>query len=261
MLTKAPIPFKNLADYKARLFVDKVNEFKFIIQNGYDHPMAGRILRDQLAEIVGKAGRFPTYVEWRSSKNLRFDIMEKHGMLEPFLADAERNKFPRPLKLEKPVLIKQLHAKVLVDTREQQPLFNHEKTSINVGDYTFEPVSYTGVHIDRKSKEDFIGTFTAGFDRFERECEKARALDIQLVILVEASFSDCFMFKPSFLSRQKVTGENAFNGVRRISRKFNVQFVFVDGREKAKEYVVKILSNPELVKGYDLQYLVEKGYL
>lgn len=252
-----PIPFKNLADYNTRLFVDKRSEFAYINKHGYQKGVVCKILRDQLKEILGKCPRFPSYVEWRSSKNLRFDYLNVNGNLDPFLKDA---KCDFVWKLEKPETINpNINAAVLVDTREQKPLFKNEKTSINVGDYTFEPSAYNGIHIDRKSKADFIQTFTAGLDRFERECEKAKALDIDLVVLVEGSFSDCFRYKP-FFGKQKVGGEQAFNGLRRISRKYNIQFCFVEGRKEAKEYIVKILSNPELVRGYDLQYLIEEGY-
>lgn len=254
-----PIPFKNLNDYRTRLFVDKKSEFAYINKHGYSHGIVCKILRDQLKEILNKCPRFPSYCEWRSSKNMRFDHLHAKGNFEPFVDDAKERCKLR-WRLDKPLKInKNSDAAVLVDTREQKPLFNNAQTSINVGDYTFEPSSYNGVHIDRKSKADFIQTFTTGLDRFARECDKAHALDITLVVVVEDSFSECFRFRPSLFSRQKVTGENAFNGVRQISRKYDIQFVFVEGRDKAKEYIIKILSNPELAKEYDLQYLIEEG--
>jgi hypothetical protein len=52
-----------------------------------------------------------------------------------------------------------LTTKILIDTREQLPFLQGEKTSINVGDYTFESSDYTHIHVDRKSHDDFIGTF------------------------------------------------------------------------------------------------------
>lgn len=255
-----PIPFKNLADYKTRLFISKISEFAYINRNGYGHGIVANILNKQLKDILAKCPRFPSYCEWRSSKNLRFDFLNAKGNLAPFLAEAPCE---FRWKLERPKVVK-LHQvpmpAVLVDTREQKPLFNNEKTSINVGDYTFEPSAYNGIHIDRKSKADFIQTFTSGLDRFERECEKAKALDVRLVVLVESSYSDCFGYRPLKFTKQKVGGEQAFNGLRQISRKYDIQFVFVDGRKLAKEYITKILLNPDIVRDYDIQYLIEEGY-
>jgi hypothetical protein len=78
------------------------------------------------------------------------------------------------------------------------------------------------------------------------------------VVLVEASFSECFNYKP-FRAKQMVGGTNAFYGVRAISREFdNVQFLFVDNREEAKKHVNLILNNPEITKEFDLQFIYEK---
>lgn len=261
-----PIPYKNYDDYRERNFTDKKSEFSFIMKNGVSDALVKNLLSLQLINVAGKSGgRFPTYCEWRSSKNIRYDYLEKVGIMKDFLnlflkkvsgAKINFNYLSSELKVIKKDL------PVLIDTREQKPLFDGEKTTINVGDYTLTKENYNGVHIDRKSKADFIGTFTAGYDRFVKECEKAKQMDVDLVVLVEESFSECFRYRPLKFTKQVVTGENAFNGVRRISRQFNnVQFLFVQDREEAKKYIKLVLNNKEIVKGYDLQFLYETGRL
>ena len=151
---------------------------------------------------------------------------------------------------------------ILIDTREQKPFFEGERSSVNVGDYCFGGRSYNGVNIDRKSKNDFIGTFgPSGIDRFIRECEKAKALDVQLVVLVEESYQSCWSYTPMRFSKAKITGQKVFHGVRRVFREYDVQFVFAKDLDHAKKLARLILSNPDLIKGWDLQFLVEKGII
>lgn len=259
--TGRQIVFKSHEDYFKRRFADKKNEFNYIKKNK-DCPVVREIISEQLDLFVGKSKRLPTYIEWRSSKNFRYDYLEECSLLNVFFNIAREKKFLNTFSYEKPKNIKENSlGKILIDTREQKPLFSgSEVSSINVGDYTFDSENYTGVHIDRKSKEDFISTFTSGLDRFKREAEKAKNLGVVLVVLVEASYSDCFGFRPLKFSKQRVTGENAFHGLRQISREYDIQFLFVSNREEAAEYVRKILSNKKVVTDYDLQYLYEKGW-
>jgi len=254
------IPYKNYSDYNSRRFIDKRGEFSYLMKMDFND-ISKEILGSQLDDILGKAnGRFPTYCEWRSSKNLKYDLMKRAGIFDRFFLQAkDRAGFSFDYVSPLPEIIRK-ESEILIDTREQKPLLEGPKTTINVGDYTLSHENYNGIHIDRKSLPDFISTFTAGLDRFKKECQKAKSLDVYLIVLVEASFSDCFRYRPLKFTRQVVTGENAFNGVRRITREFeNVQFLFVKDRKEAKEYIPLLLNNKEIVKGFDLQLIYETG--
>jgi len=259
LFDKSQIEYKNYTDYFSRRFTDKRTEFAYLMAFNFN-PESQAILLEQIKDCSYKSyGRFPTYCEWRSSKNMRYDHMVKSKIFDRFLSLCKSLTFKFDYTSPLPEIIRK-ECIILTDTREQKPLFDGEKTSINVGDYTLSQKNYNGVHIDRKSTNDFIGTFTAGYERFKRECEKAKALDVSLVVLVESSFSECFNYKPLSHTRQKVTGENAFNGMRRITRAFpNVQFLFVKDRNEAKEYVSLILNNKDIVKKFDLQFRYETG--
>lgn len=252
MYTGKPLPFKNYNDYSTRLFADKRNEFNFIKKKGYAG-LAKSILDLNLKQMLSKKGRFPSFCEWRSSKNLGYDKMD---FFPEFFKSADVDGFKY---FDVPEL-KAVDGMVLTDSREQKPLFEDSICSINVGDYIFEPAYYNGIHIDRKSLPDFISTFTNGLTRFTREAKKAQLLGVYLVVLIESSFMESFNYRPSKWTRQRVTGENAFHGLRQISREFdNVQFLFVKDRNEAKTYIRRILSNPDIVKEYDLQYLYQIG--
>jgi len=253
--TNKIIPFKSYDQYSHALFTDKKSEYSYLLACGYSGK-AKEILDGYMASFIDKSGgRFPTHCEWITYPNLGYhripsfkkfhDEWNKNG-LKYF--DA-----PEPLASK---------GRIIVDTREQKPLFEGEKRGVNVGDYILEPQYYTGVHVDRKSLDDFIGTFNGKqVDRFRREAQKARALGVKLVVVTEASMSDCYRTQPKRFTKQKTSGKTAFYSVRQLSREFSdtLQFLFVKDREEAKTYVRRVLSNPEIVKSYDLQYLYTIG--
>jgi hypothetical protein len=173
------------------------------------------------------------------------------------------------LKKEVSNLIKgKKNVEVLVDSREQQPItFNKIKTynaKLDFGDYTLSGEDFSGIFIDRKSLNDFVGTMSGGFDRFERELKRADEFDSYVVVLVEESFKKFLNFKQSnaALAKSKITPEYIKHQMRLLLRNHsNVQFLFVDGRPLMKEYIIKLLLLKEECKTLDLQYCYDRGYL
>lgn len=83
---------------------------------------------------------------------------------------------------------------IVIDSREQLPyLFPPAQVASTVaalpaGDYSL--VGYeTRVAIERKSLADYVGSLTAGRERFLRELQKLQAYELAAVV-VEASFGD-----------------------------------------------------------------------
>lgn len=81
---------------------------------------------------------------------------------------------------------------VVVDTREQLPyefdhgIFEVTSAALASGDYSLAGFE-TRVAIERKSLSDFLGSITAGRDRFFRELERLSRLEFAAVV-VEADF-------------------------------------------------------------------------
>lgn len=251
-----PIKFKDLNDYKDRFFNSIRTEREWF----RDAPE-----RDRNAYILGLIQHrqqdhsdkfFYSTVEWDSLGHVPMGQLVEiagEGWIG-HLAEASKSLELSPrFDYRTPSISFNHDAQILIDTREQRPLFDGGKTTINVGDYTFEPKYYNQTHIDRKSQDDFIGTFTKGIDRFRAECEKAKALGIYLVVLVESPYKKCLDFMPQRRHKgQRVRGCNAFFNVRRLSQEFsNLQFLFVADREEAKSYARMILSSD--IKDIDLQ--------
>ena len=101
-------------------------------------------------------------------------------------------------------MIAPLH--ILIDSREQDPWAwapgdaTTEIAGLSVGDYALEqdteqpkrrgalrPVRFS---IERKELNDFLGTVSTGWDRFQRELERMAAFPAR-VIIVEGNFAEC----------------------------------------------------------------------
>lgn len=253
LYTKDLIGFKDASSYCKSFFNSTANEKKWVLENNAEEWYKFKINR-----LIKRPHHKYSYswVEWVSMGNLEFQYLENFERILSYSGLKNRYDY----SVEKTIKDPLEESFILVDTREQRPLINKEKTSINVGDYTADAAFYNNVHIDRKSLPDFISTFTTGIDRFEREAEKAKNLGVNLIVLVESSFYNCLAFRPNRFG-QKTNGKLAFVGVRKLIQKYdNLQFLFVEDRGEAKFYLGHLLSNPELIKK-DLQYLyyVERG--
>lgn len=86
---------------------------------------------------------------------------------------------------------------ITIDTREQTPFHFDEcvaKTRIGTlktGDYAC--TGDRGFAVERKSLDDFLGTISSGWDRFQREIFRAKTAGFSLPIVVEGNLDDiCF---------------------------------------------------------------------
>jgi hypothetical protein len=95
--------------------------------------------------------------------------------------------------------------RIVIDTREQSPWAWDPSDAVTevralvAGDYALasdcEPVRgreslAVRFAVERKSLDDFLGTISAGWDRFQRELDRMSAFPARVVI-VEGNFSEC----------------------------------------------------------------------
>lgn len=166
-------------------------------------------------------------------------------------------------------IFKSSDAKILVDSREQTPLkmgCPSEVQGLKFGDYSFFDAEKAGnVFVERKSLNDFIGTLSNGFERFEREIIRAKEAKAYLVILVEEGLSNVIRFNVmDQIARigMKVTPEYVFHNVRDlIQRHHHIQFLFVKDRVEAADMILKLFSYGEQIKKIDLQLAYDEGRL
>ena len=154
------------------------------------------------------------------------------------------------------------HINIIIDSREQSPLkFPPHITTIieklNYGDMSL--VMNQKVSVDRKTLSDMAGTMSAGFERFERELQRAKDEKGYLVLLVEESFNN-FKAIPYLPHTKQIKASPEFlmKRMRMLYEEFdNFQICFTDGRTHAAKVVEFILKVGERIKKVDIQLLID----
>jgi ERCC4-type nuclease len=131
---------------------------------------------------------------------------------------------------------------ILIDTREPwpHPWAKHlpeaqfEQQALETGDIAL--AANPLIVVERKTVSDFLGSITAGRERFERELARSRHLD-HFCIIVEGSLIDC-MDERGGLSAESLLGTVAAFG----RRKYTIHFA---GTERfAARLAWRILTQP-----------------
>jgi len=131
-----------------------------------------------------------------------------------------------------------LNISILIDTREQAPWKFETPTvrgTLNVGDYSI-PGCEGWICIERKSLDDLIGCLSHDRDRFVRELERARRIEIFYVI-VEASYSDVLEKR----YRGEMHPHAAWESVIAFQQRYRIPFLFSENRDIASRLGQSIL--------------------
>ena len=126
-----------------------------------------------------------------------------------------------------------------MDSREQVPFaFQHEKYSgtavesgtLDTGDYSLAGLT-DRVAVERKELGDLVACLTSGRERFERELQRAAALDA-FAVLVEATWADL----AGGQYRSQLNPHSACQSVLAFTCRYRIPFLFAGSRSGA-EYV------------------------
>ena len=131
---------------------------------------------------------------------------------------------------------------IIVDTREQKPIWDPKdpgvlRVKLDEGDYTTTDL-INKAHIERKSGNDLYGSIIQGHTRFREELKRANKKGIKLAIFVECEkeqfigkkFKGGFRLKAHPATLRKIIGT--------IEKKYKVNFVWCENREKFKELAI-----------------------
>jgi len=257
------LPFKNKSDYFSLDFKNRKN-FLAWVEEADPEEVKEYILKQLQRRIEEKGLRYaPAHIE-----------LELHGL--PSLEVYKRffgsySKACNKLKIE-PLFDKKImegffqedhsldSVKVLVDTREQQPLkFKRSmKMKLDFGDYAVGAPHYDYTYVDRKSGPDFKSTMTTGFNRFVNELKRAEDFDAYLFIVVESSIEK--------IKQQNIFGPHRSNlpyiwhNMRVLAHMFprQCQFIFTGTRGASEEIIPKLLVYGKKLWRTDLQYFIDK---
>lgn len=134
--------------------------------------------------------------------------------------------------------------KILVDTREQLPYWNCNRTTLIVGDYTTSKL-LNKFHIERKSLSDLYGTLTNGNQRFKAELFRAAWHRISICVYIEGT-------KQQFIDKKFPKGnERLFSstGLERLIKtfesKYHLDFYWHRNRAHCMKEVERRLTKEE----------------
>jgi len=134
---------------------------------------------------------------------------------------------------------------LIVDTREQKPLWHHTaRTTMSVGDYTTCLLQHHFV-AERKSPQDLYSTRTKGHSRFRRQILRAQDKGITMVVYVESSREDFVAKNFKGGEDRKFSGVSLDRMITTISTKYELEFVWCNGREHMKELIIKRFKKEE----------------
>lgn len=267
LFTKEQLPFKNLETYLNSDFTNKNNLKKYCgtISNEECQELFLKILLKTKHKLNSENNYnfAPTQTYLRSIIAPAIPTIEKTlgRSYEQILLDVGFDKLYNYNYKNIQLNNKNDEIIILIDTREQKKLILPYKTIItklDSGDYSIQSPYYDNLYIERKSITDFCSTLSMGFERFQREIDRAKQLNHYIVVLVEESFSSISSLEHLPHTKNiKAKPEFVFHRMREIIRKNNnIQFLFVSGRKECSGILVKLLTNPVL-KSYDLQYLYD----
>ena len=270
LFDKSIIKFKNKDYYFNTSFNSRGNLKRWL--SSAPPEVGQKYVRDYLTIRKEKKGLVyaPSQIELRSlmcpgiswiEKNIGDynEFCQKLGFVSKF---KKFTQFQNQIQLDKRRII-------YIDSREKQLVeFSNVKTVIkklDYGDYCFSDQDWSGkVFIERKSANDFVGTLSGGFDRFEREIIRAKEDNAYLIVLVEEKLDNMLDYQHlcHFNYKTTIAPEHLFHNVRALMQKYPcVQFLFINLHEEAGKVIERLFSIGEEIKDYDLQLLRDLGII
>lgn len=258
-----PIVFKSFEQYMLTDFESKANMLKWM--KSVDSTISKKFIFDKIKKFseLKSVSIFPSSSELRtisylpSLRTTNFFFENLNQFIDSTGLTRRYNYNLNELKLN---FI--LQKNIAVDTREQKPIvfknIQCEKRKIEYGDYSCDDI----LSVERKSLNDLISTLSKGFERFQREIERAKENYGYIVVVVDCDINKFLSFEFSGSLRYgKASSEFIFHRFREISRLFpeTIQFCFSGGRKESAKLIPLILANTkEIISKVDMQYVIEK---
>lgn len=138
----------------------------------------------------------------------------------------------------------QLKYKIVVDTREQKPLWKEcadvERGTLKTGDYSIKGFE-NKFAIERKSLSDLYGTLGGGNARFKKELERARTLDY-FAIIIEGCYTNCVNKRFEGANYSKMRGPVITSIVFTLHMKYGINVFFTNGRIETKHITRELMT-------------------
>lgn len=255
-LTGELLPFKNYKDYLDKDFSQPHQLMEWV--NKAEKPEVKDYIIELLRKRTMEKDIFygPTELELISAGLPSIDVYKEYFGSYTYACEEIGIKPLLGDKLPQEFFNDCSETKILIDTREQQPLHfnNSEPFKLDVGDYGVTAKNYDYTYVDRKSFGDFCGTVTTGYARFCKELDRCKSLGAYMFVVIEESFQD--MEEKNKKSYKKFKLDYVYHNTREIQKKYKdcCQFIFSGSRELSEEIIPKLLVTGKKLWGVDMQY-------
>jgi len=259
LFDNSDIIFKSIEDYSDRDFNSKENFAKWCLSA--DKKVVKKYIIKGFVKRCKKKNTeyIPSHLELKTIFLPSFiGISKVFDNINEFLKLVKKEKLKIKYKYQDFVELSEVEPNILIDTREQDPLKfpNSKSVKLSCGDYTTDGELFSDVFVERKSLPDLVSTLSGGIERFKREIQKAKDLDYYLVVVIEDQLTNALNWSPENSYSHAANGKFILYRIREICLEFdNVQFLFADSREKAKDLIIKIFQMKDEAKVSDLEYL------
>ncbi len=130
---------------------------------------------------------------------------------------------------------------IIIDTREQLPFeFSNtvdvQSAPLDAGDYSVAGMT-ASVAIERKSLSDFVGSITAGRERFWNCCDRMSRLDFACIV-VECSMDDVLTSN----YRSKARPQSVIGSALAIHVDFGIPVIWAGNRTNAANITERLLT-------------------
>jgi hypothetical protein len=266
LLTKEIIEFKSLEQYILTEFINKKNMLAWLKLE--KDGLAKKFLLNKIIEHskLKSVCHFPSCSEMRtisylpSIKTYEFFFPDLNNFIESTGLNRRYNYNKNELNFN--FIYKK---NITIDTREQKPLKLNNcdvfTEKLEFGDYSCDAL----LAIERKSLSDLVSTLSSGFERFNREIERAKIAGGYIVVVTECDINKFLSFSYSRAGKfSKASTDFIFHRFREVCKNYpdNVQFCFSGGRKESSSLIPKILSlDVDAAKSLDFQYLIEQNLI
>ena len=259
-LTGELLPFKNYKEYFSKDF-SQPHQLMEWIEKSEDCEVKDYIIELLHKRTMSKDIDYgPTELELISAGLPSIDVYKKYFGSYTYACEEIGVKPLCGERLPKGFYDDFSNTKILIDTREQQPLRfkNSEVFKLDVGDYGATASDYDYTYVDRKSFGDFCGTVTVGYARFCKELDRCRSLGAYMFVAIEMPFNELEDYNKKSYKKYKL--DYVLYNMREIQKQYKdcCQFVFAGSRELSQLLIPKLLVFGKQLWHTDVHYFWSK---
>lgn len=261
LLTGELLPFKDYNSYFEHDFINAQQMNKWCNENPAEIVKPYILAKLKKRKDEKSLEYAPSYLDLKLSRMPSVESYRKHFGSYALAAKEVGLKIWNKDKLPADFLSVPPNLQILIDTREQKPLSfaNSQTMKLDLGDYTIGSDNYSYTYVDRKSASDFKGTMTLGYERFQKEMERAREFGCFIFVVIESSISEIYA-QNHYKQFHKANLDFIWHQLKEMQRNYKdcCQFIFSGSREKSEDLIPKILYHGKKLWRVDMQYYIDE---